>query len=120
MDRLFECVAILSDYSVSSRTFSEFVVRTRRIRSKSSVDPQLYREQAIQQLKELADAAHGRATARFLPTADRQKWSKIATSVHQTANSILKAYDSHAINEKLEELTGRVERLMEEAEKAGE
>ena len=92
----------------------------RRVRSRSPVDPQVYREEAIEQLKELADAAHGRATARFLPTADRQKWSRIEAYIHQTANSILKAYDGHAINEKLEELAGRVDELVEEAEKAGE
>ena len=49
----------------------------------------------------------------------RKRWSRIATYVHQTVNSILKAYDSHAINEKLEELTRRVEELVEEAEEAG-
>jgi len=95
-------------------------VRTRRIRSKSTVDPQRYREQAIVQLTELADVAHDRATSKYLPTADRQKWSRIAAYVHKTANSILEAYDGHAINEKLEELTCRVEELMEEAEKPGE
>ncbi len=110
----------MGGYTVSSRSFRRFLVRTRRIRYKSPVDPQRYREQAIVQLTELADAAHSRAISKYLPVADRQRWSKIATSVHQTANSILKAYDSHAINEKLEELTCRVEELMAEAEKSGE
>ncbi len=64
--------------------------------------------------------AHNRATSKYLPTADRQKWSRIAAYVHRTANSILKAYDGHAINEKLEELAGRVDELVEEAEAAGE
>ncbi len=72
------------------------------------------------QLAELANAAHNRATSKYLPTADRQKWSRIAAYVHRTANSILKAYDGHAINEKLEELTCLVESLMEETEKPGE
>ena len=84
------------------------------------VDPQQYRERAIEQLTELADAAHDRATAKFLPTDVRQRWSRIEAYIHQTANSILKAYDSHAINEKLEELVGRVDELVEEAEAAGE
>ena len=93
---------------------------TRRIRSRSSVDPQEYREEAIVQLKELADAAHSRVIAKYMPTADRQKWSRIEAYIHQTANSILKAYDSHGINEKLEELAGRVDELVEEAEASGE
>ncbi len=71
-------------------------------------------------MSELADAAHRRAIAKYLPTADRQRWSRIEAYIHQTANSILKAYDSHAINEKLEELAGRVDELVEEAEAAGE
>ena len=71
------------------------------------------------QLTELANEAHDRATSKYLPTAVRQRWSRIATYIHQTVNSILKAYDGHAINEKLEELTSRVEELMEEAEKPG-
>jgi len=110
----------LCDYGVSSRIFRRFLVRTRRIRLKSPVDPQQYREQAIVQLTELANVAHDRATSKYLPAADRQKWSRIATYVHKAANSILKDYDGHAINEKLEELTGRIEGLMEEAEKPGE
>lgn len=72
------------------------------------------------QLTELADAAHSRAISKYLPVADRQRWSEIVTSVHRTANSILKSYDSHAIDEKLEELTGRVEELLAEAEESGE
>jgi len=111
---------ILCDYAISPRFFRKFLVRTRRIRLKSPVDPQQYREQAIVQLTELADVAHDRATSKYLPTADRQKWSRIAAYVHKTANSILEAYDGHAISEKLEELTCRVEELMEEAEKPGE
>jgi len=86
----------------------------------SPVDPQEFREQAIVQLTELANEAHSRATSKYLPTDVRQKWSRIATYVHQTANTVLKAYDGHVINEKLEELTRRVEELMEEAEKPGE
>ena len=82
----------------------------------SPVDPQEFREQAIVQLTELANEAHSRATSKYLPTDVRQKWSRIATYVHQTANTVLKAYDGHVINEKLEELTRRVEELMEEAE----
>ena len=46
--------------------------------------------------------------------------SRIATYIHQTANTILKAYDGQIINEKLEELTRRVEELMEETEEPGE
>jgi hypothetical protein len=67
----------------------------------------------------LSGARAQRATSKYLPTDVRQRWSRIATYVHQTVNSILKAYDSHAINEKLEELTRRVEELVEEAEEAG-
>jgi GR25 family glycosyltransferase involved in LPS biosynthesis len=110
----------LCGYTISRRYCRKFLVRTRRIRLVSPVDPQQFREQAMVQLTELANEAHVRATSKYLPTADRQKWSRIATYVHQTANSILKAYDSHAINEKLEELTRRVEELMEEAEEPGE
>lgn len=109
----------MHDYSISSRYYRKFLVRTRRIRLKSPVDPQRYREQAMVQLTELANEAHERATSKYLPTDVRQRWSRIATYVHQTVNSILKAYDSHAINEKLEELTRRVEELMEEAEEPG-
>jgi hypothetical protein len=109
----------LHDYVVSSRCNREFLVRARRIRLRSPMDPQRYREQAMVQLTELANEAHERATSKYLPTDVRQRWSRIATYVHQTVNSILKAYDSHAINEKLEELTRRVEELVEEAEEAG-
>jgi DNA-directed RNA polymerase subunit L len=110
----------LCGYTISWRYDRKYLVRTRRIRLKSPVDPQQYREQAMVQLTELANEAHDRATSKYLPTAVRQKWSRIATYTHQTANTILKAYDSHAINEKLEELTRRVEELMEETEKPGE
>ena len=98
--------------SYTLRDFSHQI--TRRVRIKSGISPQMYREQAVQQLTELANEAHKRATSKNLPTKDRQVWSRIATYIHQTINLILKTYDNHAINEKLEELTRRVEELMEE------
>ena len=100
------------DASYTLRDFNKLI--TRRVRIKSGIAPQQYREQAVQQLTELANEAHKRATAKYLPTKDRQKWSRIAAYIHQTVNSLLKAYDNHVINEKLEELNRRVEELMEE------
>jgi len=90
-----------------------FPRRLRRVRRTYEVDSRKTIEKAIRNLQELAEEAHKRATAKYLPTEVRQKWARIEAYIYQTINSLTKTYDSQVIMEKLKELTKRVKELME-------
>lgn len=96
------------------RVYSEFLVRARKVREKYEIDTKSTLERAIENLEELAEEAHKRATSKNLPTEIRQKWARIEAYIYQTLNSLTKTYDSRQMLEKLEELTICVEELMEE------
>jgi len=91
-----------------------FPRRLRRVRRAYEVDTREVIEKAIRNLEELAEEAHKRATSKYLPTEVRQKWARIEAYIYQTINSLAKNYDSQRVLDKLEELTLRVEKYMEE------
>lgn len=91
-----------------------FPRRVRGIRKKYEVDTRKTIENAIRNLEELAEEAHKRATSKYLPTEVRQKWTRIEAYIYQTINSLTKTYDSQMVMAKLEELTRRVEKYVEE------
>jgi len=91
-----------------------FPRRVRGVREKYEVDTRKTMESAIRNLEELAEEAHKRATSKYLPTETRQKWTRIEAYIYQTINSLTKTYDSQMVMAKLEELTQRVEKYVEE------
>ena len=91
-----------------------FPRRVREVREEYELDTKKTIEKAIRNLEELAEEAHRRATSKYLPTEVRQKWARIEAYIYQTINSLTKNYDSQMVMEKLEELTQRVEKYMEE------
>ena len=91
-----------------------FPRRVRNVKEKYEIDTRKTIENAIRNLEELAEEAHKRATAKYLPTDVRQKWARIEAYIYQTINSLTKTYDSRMAMEKLEELTRLVEEHMEE------
>jgi low affinity Fe/Cu permease len=91
-----------------------FPRRVRGIKESYEVDTRKTVEKAIRNLEELAEEAHKRATSKYLPTEDRQRWARIEAYIYQTINGLAKTRDTQAIMEKLEELTRRVDKLMEE------
>ena len=97
-----------------------FLVRTRKVRNLYQVDTKKTIERAIENLEELAEEAHKRATSKYLSTDTRQKWARIEAYIYQTVNNLTKTYDSQRIMEKMDELTRRVEELMEEDQGPGE
>ena len=97
-----------------------FLLRTRRVRVDYAIDAKKTIENAIRNLEELAEEAHRRATSKYQPTDARQKWARIEAYIYQTINSLAKTHDSLNVMEKLEELTRRVEELMEEDRGPGE
>ena len=98
----------------SPRRGEVFTRRVRDIRESYEVDTRTTIQKAIRNLEELAEEAHKRATSKYLPTAERQRWARIEAYIYQTINSLAKTRDSQMIQEKLEELTSRVDKLMEE------
>lgn len=97
-----------------------FTRRVRDVRESYEVDTRATIQRAIKNLEELAEEAHRRATSKYLPTAERQRWARIEAYIYQTINSLAKTRDSQMIQEKLEELTRRVDKLMEEDRGPGE
>lgn len=91
-----------------------FPRRLHRVRERYEVDTRKTIENAIRNLEELAEEAHKKATSKYQPTEDRQKWTRIETYIYQTINSLTKTHDSQMVMERLEELTRIVEELMEE------
>ena len=97
-----------------------FPRRVRRVRERYEVNTRKTIENAIRNLEELAEEAHKRATSKYQPTEDRQKWARIEAYVYQTINSLTKTHDSQMVMERLEELTSVVEELMEEDQRPRE
>ena len=97
-----------------------FPRRVRKVGSVYELDTRKSIERAIRNLEELAEEAHRRAMSKYQPTEVRQKWARIEAYIYQTINSLTKTYDSRMVLEKLEELTLRVEELMEEDREPGE
>ena len=98
------------------KTSGAFARRTRLITDEYVTDTKKVRERAIKQLQQLADEAHSRATNKYQSIESRQQWAKIEVYVIQTLNSLVKSYDQQKIMEKMEDLTARVHKLMEEDE----
>jgi len=101
---------------IRRKTSTAFARRARLITEKYVTNTKKVRERAIKQLQELADEAHKRATNKYQSIESRQQWAKIEVYVIQTLNSLIKSYDQQKIMEKMEDLTARVEKLMEEDE----
>lgn len=97
-----------------------FTRRVRDIRESYEVDTRTTIQKAIRNLEELAEEAHRRATSKYLPTAERQRWARIEAYIYQTINSLAKTRDSQMIQEKLEELTRRVDEFTKEDRGPGE
>jgi len=97
-----------------------FPRRLRIVGSQYELDTRKSIEKAIRNLEELAEEAHKRATSKYLPTDVRQKWARIEAYIYQTINSLTKNYNSQRVMDKLEELTLRVEKYMEEDPEPGE
>lgn len=97
-----------------------FPRRVRGIRDRYEVDTWATIEKAISNLVELAEEAHRLATSKYQPKEDRQRWARIAAYIYQTINSLAKTHDSQMIQEKLEELTRRVDELTKEDRGSGE
>jgi len=90
-----------------------FTRRVRDVEESYEVDTRATIQRAIRNLEEIAEEAHRRATSKYLPTAERQRWARIEAYIYQTINSLAKTSDSQMVQEKLEELTRRVDKLME-------
>jgi len=101
---------------IRRKTSRSFARRAKLITDEYATDTKKVRERAIKQLQELADEAHKRATNKYQSIESRQQWAKIEVYVIQTLNSLIKSYDQQKIMEKMEDLTARVEKLMEEDE----
>jgi hypothetical protein len=97
-----------------------FTRRVRRVKDSYTVDARKIRERALKNLEELAEEAHRRATSKYLPTAERQKWARIEAYVYQTLNGLLKTHDEEEFGERLEELYKVVDRLTKEVGEPGE
>ena len=97
-----------------------FTRRVRGVRERYEVDTRSTIEKALRNLEELAEEAHKRATSKYQPTEDRQRWARIEAYIYQTINSLTKTHDSQMIMERLEKLTRDVDRLMEEDREPGE
>jgi len=89
------------------------LIRLRRARADYKFNTKKTLEKAIKNLEELAEEAHKRATSKYLPTEERQKWAKIEAYLYQTIASISKTYDLQQIEEKLEEMNRHIEEIME-------
>jgi len=94
--------------------------RLRRGGETYTVDTRRTIEKALRNLEELADEAHSKATSKYQPTEDRQKWARIEAYIYQTVNGLTKTRDTQEIMEKLEELTSVVDKLTEEDREPGE
>lgn len=105
---------------MTPRVYSEFLVRTRRVRDNYEINTKGTIENALQNLKELVDEAHKRATSKNLPTNVRQKWMRIEIHICQAINTLTKNYDNQWAAEKLKELTLLVEKYMEKDPESGE
>jgi len=97
-----------------------FPRRVRGVKDSYEVDTKATIEKAIRNLEELAEEAHRRATNKYLPTEDRQKWARIEAYIYQTINSLAKTHDTQMITERLEELTRIVDKLSEKDRESGE
>ena len=97
-----------------------FSRRVRRVKDSYTVDAKKIRERALENLQELAEEAHRRATSKYLPTAERQRWARIETYIYQTINGLLKTYDEEEFRERLEELYKVVDGLTKEIRELGE
>ena len=97
-----------------------FPRRVRGVREIYEVDTRATIEKAIRNLMELAEEAHRRATSKYQPTEDRQRWARIEAYIYQTINSLAKTHDTQMIMERLEELTRIVDKLSEEDGESGE
>ena len=97
-----------------------FSRRVRRVKDSYTVDAKKIRERALENLQELAEEAHRRATSKYLPTAERQRWARIETYIYQTINGLLKTHDEEEFRERLEELHRVVDGLTKEAGEPGE
>jgi len=97
-----------------------FPRRVRSVRERYELDTRKTIENAIRNLEELAKEAHKRATSKYQPTEDRQKWARIEAYLYQTINSLTKTHDSQMVMERLEELTSIVDKLMEEDQRPRE
>ena len=91
-----------------------FPRRLRSVRERYEVDTRKTIENAIRNLEELAEEAHGRATSKYQPTEHRQRWARIEAYLYQTISGLARAHDGRLVLEKLEELTAAVDELMEE------
>ena len=97
-----------------------FTRRVRDVRESYEVDTRATIQRAIRNLEELAEEAHRRATSKYLPTAERQRWARIEAYIYQTINSLAKTSDIQTIQKKLEELNRRVDELTKEDRGPGE
>jgi hypoxanthine phosphoribosyltransferase len=97
-----------------------FPRRVRDVRERYEVDTRSTIEKALRNLMELAEEAHRLATSKYQPTEDRQRWARIEAYIYQTINSLAKTRDSQTIEERLEELTRNVDKLMEEGQESRE
>ena len=96
-----------------------FPRRVSEIREVYVLDTEEVLENAIANLVELAGEAHKRATNKYVPTRDRQRWARVEAYIYQTINSLLKTHDDQQVLKKLRELEETVKRLMEEAGEPG-
>jgi hypothetical protein len=71
--------------------------RLRRARETYTVNTRRTIEKALRNLEELADEAHTRATSKYLPTEDKQKWTRIEAYIYQTVNGLTKTRDNQEI-----------------------
>ena len=109
-----------SDAQAEARRRRVFPRRVRHIRDSYDVDTRSTIEKALRNLMELAEEAHRLATSKYQPTEDRQRWARIEAYIYQTINSLAKTRDSQTIEERLEELTRNVDKLMAEGQESRE
>jgi len=89
--------------------------RIKKLRATFRLDTQQLRYNLINRLTELFNAASHLAKSRDIELKDRQEWTRIASYIAQTIESVSKGYDERQIDKDLAEL----EKMIDEAKAKG-